>query len=153
MRPALPRRARAAARSLRANAETSVANAMRILVVDDFLTMRRVVRGLLREMGFDDIGEAANGAEALEQLREHAADVVITDIDMPTMDGFELLSAIKKDAQLKHVPVLMVTAEARKDEIVRCAQEGAADYVVKPFTRASLEERLRRTVPGLFAAH
>ena len=125
---------------------------MRILVVDDFLTMRRVVRGLLREMGFDDIVEAANGAEALEQLREHGADVVITDIDMPTMSGFELLSAIKKDERLRHVVVLMVTAEARKDEIVRCAHEGAADYVVKPFTRASLEERLRRTVPGLFAA-
>ncbi|MEP6740143.1 MAG: response regulator [Caldimonas sp.] len=125
---------------------------MRILVVDDFLTMRRVLRGLLREMGFDDVVEAANGADALEQLRVQAADVVITDIDMPTMGGFELLSAIKKDERLKHVPVLMVTAEARKDEIVRCAQGGAADYVVKPFTRVALEERLRKTVPSLFAA-
>ena len=121
---------------------------MRCLVVDDFLTMRRVVRGFLRDIGFDDVVEAAHGAAALEALRAETFDVVITDIEMPILGGFELLSAIKKDAALRHIPVLMVTAEARKDEIVRCMQAGAAGYLVKPFTRATLEEKLRLALPG-----
>jgi two-component system chemotaxis response regulator CheY len=126
---------------------------VRILVVDDFLTMRRVVRGLLRQMGLDDVGEAADGAAALEELRAGSYDVVITDIDMPIMSGFDLLSAVKRDARLRHLPVLMLTAEARREEIVRCTLGGASDYVVKPFSRATLEERLRRAVPALFATH
>ena len=125
---------------------------MRILVVDDFMTMRRVVRGLLREIGLDDVAEAASGAAALELLRGGSIDAVISDIEMPTLGGFELLSAIKKDEQLRHVPVLLVTAEARKDEILRCVQAGAAAYLVKPFTRATLEEKLRFVLPGAFAA-
>jgi two-component system chemotaxis response regulator CheY len=124
---------------------------MRILVVDDFLTMRRVVRGFLREMGFEDVIEAAHGTAALDELRAAPADVVITDIEMPILGGFGLLSAIKKDAALRDVPVLMVTAEARKDEIVRCMQAGAAAYLVKPFTRETLEEKLRAAVPAAFA--
>ena len=126
---------------------------MRILVVDDFLTMRRVVRGFLREMGFDDtdIVEAAHGTAALEQLRAAPVDVVITDIEMPILGGFGMLSAIKKDAALRDVPVLMVAAEARKDEIVRGMQAGAAAYLVKPFSRATLEEKLRAAVPAAFA--
>jgi len=126
---------------------------MRILVVDDFLTMRRVVRGFLREMGFDDtdVVEAADGNAALEALGWAAADVVITDIEMPILGGFGLLSAIKKDAALREVPVLMVAAEARKDEIVRCMQAGAAACLVKPFTRETLEERLRVVIPAAFA--
>ena len=126
---------------------------MRILVVDDFLTMRRVVRGQLREMGFDDVGEAADGVAALVQLRSTSFDAVISDIDMPTMNGFELLSAIKTDARLRHLPVLMVAAEALKEDIVRCVQAGAASYLVKPFTRAVLEEKLRLIAPGAFAIH
>lgn len=126
---------------------------MRILVVDDFLTMRRVVRGQLREMGFDDVGEAADGVAALEQLRSTCFDAVISDIDMPTMNGFELLSAIKTDARLRHLPVLMVAAEALKEDIVRCIQAGAASYLVKPFTRAVLEQKLRLIAPGAFAIH
>jgi two-component system chemotaxis response regulator CheY len=126
---------------------------MRVLVVDDFLTMRRVVRGFLREMGFDegDVIEAAHGTAALEALRAAPADVVITDIDMPILGGFALLSAIKKDAALRDVPVVMVAAEARKDEIVRSVQAGAAAYLVKPFTRETLEEKLRGAAPGAFA--
>jgi two-component system chemotaxis response regulator CheY len=124
---------------------------MRILVVDDFMTMRRVVRGLLREMGLDDVAEAASGAAALDLLRAGRVDAVISDIEMPTLGGFELLSAIKKDEQLRHVPVLLVSAEARKDEILRCVQAGAAAYLVKPFTRATLEEKLRFVLPGAFA--
>ncbi len=124
---------------------------MRVLVVDDFLTMRRVVRGQLREMGFDDVGEAADGAAALEQLRSTAFDAVISDIDMPTMGGLELLSAIKTDARLRHLPVLIVAGEARKEDIVRCAQVGAAAYLVKPFSRAALEEKMRLAMPAAFA--
>lgn len=123
---------------------------MRFLIVDDFSTMRRVLRGLLREMGFDAVDEAADGAAALERLRESEFDFVIADIAMPTMNGFELLAAIKKDERLRHLPVLMVTAEAKKADIVRSAQEGAAGYVVKPFTRATLEEKLRRIAPRSF---
>ena len=123
---------------------------MRILVVDDFMTMRRVVRGLLREMGLDDVDEAGDGAAALERLRAEPADLVITDIEMPTLNGCELLSAIKKDERLRHVPVLMLAAEARKDEIVRCIQAGAAGYLVKPFTRETLEEKLRAALPAAF---
>ncbi|MEP7303520.1 MAG: response regulator [Caldimonas sp.] len=125
---------------------------MRLLIVDDFSTMRRVLRGLLREMGLDAVDEAADGAAALERLRDSTFDFVITDIGMPTMGGFELLSAIKKDERLRHLPVLMVTAEARKEEIVRSAQEGAAGYIVKPFTGATLEQKLRRAAPRLFAS-
>jgi two-component system, chemotaxis family, chemotaxis protein CheY len=124
---------------------------MRVLVVDDFLTMRRVLRGLLREMGVDAVEEAADGAAALERLRVELVDVVITDIEMPTMNGFELLSSIKKDERLKHLPVLMLAAEARKDDIVRCIQAGAAAYLVKPFNRATLEEKLRQIAPEAFA--
>jgi two-component system chemotaxis response regulator CheY len=125
---------------------------MRFLVVDDFLTMRRVVRNLLREMGFDDVDEAADGTAALERMRATLPDVVITDIEMPTMNGFELLASIKRDARLKHVPVLMVTAEARKDEIVRSVQAGAAAYLVKPFGRAIFEDKLRQIAPDSFVA-
>jgi two-component system chemotaxis response regulator CheY len=126
---------------------------MRCLVVDDFVTMRRVVRSYLREIGLGDtdIAEADHGATALELLRTEAFDVVVTDIEMPIAGGFELLSAIKRDAGLKHLPVLMVTAEARKDEILRCTQAGATAYLVKPFTRATLEEKLRLALPTLLA--
>jgi len=123
---------------------------MRLLVVDDFRTMRRVLRGLLRDMGLDDVAEAGDGAAALERLRAEPVDLVITDIEMPTLNGFELLSAIKKDERLRHVPVLMLAAEARKDEIVRCIQAGAAGYLVKPFTRETLEEKLRAALPAAF---
>ncbi len=125
---------------------------MRVLIVDDFSTMRRVLRGLLREMGIDAVDEAADGVYALEWLRGSEFDFVITDIGMPTMNGFELLSAIKKDERLRHLPVLMVTAEAKKDDIVRSTHEGAAGYIVKPFTRTVLEEKLRRIAPRLFPA-
>jgi len=125
---------------------------MRVLIVDDFSTMRRVLRGLLREMGIDAVDEAADGVAALERLRGSEFDFVITDIGMPTMNGFELLAAIKKDERLRHLPVLMVTAEAKKDDIVNATRKGAAGYIVKPFTRAVLEERLRRSAPRLFVS-
>ncbi len=130
---------------------TRSATAMRCLVVDDFVTMRRVVRGYLREIGIADVVEAGDGRAALEQLRAAPFDVVITDIEMPTLGGIALLSSIRRDAGLKHLPVLMVTAEARKDEILRCTQAGATAYLVKPFERATLEEKLRLALPALAA--
>ena len=115
---------------------------MRFLIVDDFSTMRRIVRGLLKEIGYINAEEAEDGAVALGMLQNTKFDFVVSDINMPNMNGFDLLSAVKKDAALKHLPVLMVTAEARKEDIVRAAQEGAAGYIVKPFTKATLEDKL-----------
>jgi len=119
-----------------------VATALRFLIVDDFSTMRRIVRNLLKESGFADADEAEDGSAALQKLRNGRFDFVVTDINMPNMNGFELLSTIKADEKLKHLPVLMVTAEARKEDIVAAAQGGAAGYIVKPFTKATLEEKV-----------
>jgi two-component system chemotaxis response regulator CheY len=116
----------------------------RFLIVDDFSTMRRVMRALLKSIGFERVETAEDGAVALEMLRKSKFDFVVTDILMPNMNGFELLNAIKADEALKHLPVLMVTAEARKDDIVRSMQCGAAGYIVKPFTRPTLEDRVRK---------
>jgi two-component system chemotaxis response regulator CheY len=124
----------------------------RFLIVDDFPTMRRVLRALLKEIGFERAEAAANGALALQMLRTSKFDFVISDIPMPDMDGFELVSAMRADDSLKDLPVLMVTAETRADEVARCRQSAAASYIVKPFTRAGLEEKLRQTAPHLFLA-
>jgi two-component system chemotaxis response regulator CheY len=119
-----------------------VATALRFLIVDDFSTMRRIVRNLLKESGFADADEAEDGTAALQKLRNGRFDFVVTDINMPNMNGFELLTSIKSDEKLKHLPVLMVTAEARKEDIVAAAQGGASGYIVKPFTKATLEEKV-----------
>jgi two-component system, chemotaxis family, chemotaxis protein CheY len=125
---------------------------MRFLVVDDFSTMRRIVRGLLKEIGFGNAEEAEDGVDALAQLRASKFDFVVSDINMPNMTGFELLKAIKEDPTLKHLPVLMVTAEARKEDIVLAAQTGAAGYIVKPFTKATLEEKVMKIIQKMQAA-
>jgi two-component system chemotaxis response regulator CheY len=119
-----------------------MAHVLRFLVVDDFSTMRRIVRNLLKESGFTEADEAEDGSAALHKLRSSNFDFVVTDINMPNMNGFQLLSEIKKDDRLKHLPVLMVTAEARKEDIVLAAQSGAAGYIVKPFTKATLEDKV-----------
>jgi two-component system chemotaxis response regulator CheY len=119
---------------------------LRFLVVDDFSTMRRIVRGLLKEMGCQHIEEAEDGVMALQALHAGRIDFVVSDINMPNMDGFELLLQIKQDPALCHIPVLMVTAEARKEDIVRAAQTGAAGYIVKPFTKATLEEKIHKII-------
>jgi two-component system chemotaxis response regulator CheY len=124
---------------------------LRFLVVDDFSTMRRIVRGLLKEMGCLHVEEAEDGAVALQMLRAGKYDFVVSDINMPNMNGFDLLKAIKADDALRHIPVLMVTAEARKEDIVMAAQSGAAGYVVKPFTKATLEEKLQKVLQKLAA--
>ena len=117
---------------------------LKFLVVDDFSTMRRIVRGLLKEMGCNNCEEAEDGAVALNMLKNGKFDFVVSDINMPNMNGFDLLKAVKADPTLKHLPVLMVTAEARKEDIVLAAQQGAAGYIVKPFTKATLEEKVGR---------
>jgi len=124
---------------------------MKFLIVDDFSTMRRIVRGLLKEMGCNNADEAEDGAVALQMLKNQRYDFVVSDINMPNMNGFDLLKAVKADDQLKHLPVLMVTAEARKEDIVLAAQSGAAGYIVKPFTKATLEEKLMKILQKLNA--
>jgi two-component system chemotaxis response regulator CheY len=124
---------------------------MKFLIVDDFSTMRRIVRGLLKELGYNNAEEAEDGVAALNLLKNTKFDFVVSDINMPNMNGFELLAAIKAEASLKHIPVLMVTAEARKEDIVRAAQDGAAGYIVKPFTKATLEEKVQKIMQKLAA--
>lgn len=115
---------------------------IKFLVVDDFSTMRRIVRNLLKELGYSNVDEAEDGAAALQKLTGGDFDFVISDWNMPNMNGLELLKAIRADATLKNLPVLMVTAEAKKENIVEAAQSGASGYVVKPFTAATLAEKL-----------
>lgn len=115
---------------------------LRFLVVDDFATMRRIVRNLLKDLGFNNVEEAEDGFDALNKLRTSSFDFVISDWNMPNMDGLQLLSEIRQDSQLGSLPVLMVTAEAKKENIIAAAQAGASGYVVKPFTAATLEEKL-----------
>lgn len=117
---------------------------MKFLVVDDFSTMRRIVRNLLKELGFTNVDEAEDGVAALSKLKGGNFEFVVSDWNMPNMTGLELLKAIRADASLKHLPVLMVTAEAKKENIIEAAQAGASGYVVKPFTAATLEEKLNK---------
>jgi two-component system chemotaxis response regulator CheY len=123
----------------------------RFLIVDDFSTMRRIVRNLLKEIGYSNIEEAEDGAIALNMMRSGKFDFVVSDVNMPNMTGLELLKNIKSDDRLKTVPVLMVTAEARKEDIVAAAQNGAAGYIVKPFTRATLEDKVHKILQKVAA--
>jgi two-component system, chemotaxis family, chemotaxis protein CheY len=125
---------------------------MKFLIVADFSTMRRVLRGLLKEIGHADAEEAEDGAAALRMLRGGGFEVIVSDIQMPVLNGFELLAAVKADEKLKHIPVLLVAAEARKEDILRAAREGAAGYIVKPFTRATLEEKVLKIVKTIGTA-
>ena len=117
---------------------------MKFLVVDDFSTMRRIVRNLLKELGFTNIEEAEDGAVALAKLKGGSFDFVISDWNMPNMTGIELLRAIRGDAALSSLPVLMITAEAKKETIIEAAQAKASGYIVKPFTAAVLDEKLSK---------
>ncbi len=127
---------------------------MKILVVDDFSTMRRIVRNLLVELGFSGplIQEAEDGVGAMAVLRSTPCDLVITDWNMPNMTGIDLLRAIRAEPSLKGLPVLMVTAENNRDQIIAAAQAGVNGYVVKPFSAATLEEKLTRIFERLAAS-
>ncbi len=117
---------------------------MKFLVVDDFSTMRRIVRNLLKELGFVNVDEAEDGAAGLRKLQDGNFDFVVSDWNMPNMDGLTMLKNIRASDNLKTIPVLMVTAEAKKENIVAAAQAGASGYVVKPFTAATLDEKLNK---------
>ncbi len=117
---------------------------IKILVVDDFPTMRRIVRNLLKELGFTNVDEAEDGAAGLEKLKTGNYGFVVSDWNMPNMDGLEMLRAVRADAALARTPLLIVTAEAKKENIIAAAQAGANGYVVKPFTAVTLEEKITR---------
>ncbi|MEZ3500085.1 chemotaxis response regulator CheY [Pantoea sp. KPR_PJ] len=117
---------------------------LRFLVVDDFATMRRIVRNLLKDLGFNNVEEAEDGQDALNKMQQSAFDFVISDWNMPNVDGLQLLTAIRNNPAWSTMPVLMVTAEAKKENIIAAAQAGASGYVVKPFTAATLEEKLNK---------
>jgi two-component system chemotaxis response regulator CheY len=119
---------------------------MKILVVDDFPTMRRIVRNLLKELGYTNVDEAEDGVAGLAKLRSGSFDFVVSDWNMPNLDGLSMLKEIRADASLSHLPVLMVTAEAKKENIIAAAQAGANGYVVKPFTAATLDEKLAKII-------
>jgi two-component system chemotaxis response regulator CheY len=125
---------------------------MKFLIVDDFSTMRRIVRNLLKEIGYANADEAEDGVDALAKLRNERYEFVVSDVNMPNKNGFELLREIRADPQLKTLPVLLVTAEARKEDIVSAAQAGASGYIVKPFTKATLEEKVQKIVARMQAA-
>jgi two-component system, chemotaxis family, chemotaxis protein CheY len=122
--------------------------AMKVLIVDDFSTMRRIVKNLLRELGFNNTAEADDGATALPMLQAGGFDFVITDWNMPQMPGIELLKAVRADANLKDLPVMMVTAEANRDQIVEAAEAGVNGYIVKPFTAQTLEQKIQKIFEG-----
>lgn len=115
---------------------------MKILTVDDFSTMRRIIRNMLRQLGYTNIVEAEDGVEALGLLQREKVDFVISDWNMPNMNGLELLKAIRADENLKPIPVLLVTAEALKEYVVEAVKAGVNSYVVKPFTAETLKEKI-----------
>lgn len=115
---------------------------MKILIVDDFSTMRRIVKNLLRDLGFNNTQEADDDLTALPMLKKGDFDFVVTDWNMPGMQGIDLLKNIRADEELKHLPVLMITAEAKREQIIEAAQAGVNGYIVKPFTAATLKEKL-----------
>jgi two-component system chemotaxis response regulator CheY len=117
---------------------------MKFLVVDDFSTMRRIISNLLKELGYSNVEEAEDGVAGLSKLKGGGFDFVVSDWNMPNMDGLTMLQNIRKDDELKGLPVLMVTSEAKKENIIAAAQAGANGYVVKPFTAATLDEKLSK---------
>lgn len=121
----------------------------KFLVVDDMSTMRKIVRTILNQLGYTNIDEAENGREALSKLRSGNYDFVLLDWNMPELDGFETLKQIRADDKLKHLPVMMVTAEAKKENVLAAVQAGANNYVVKPFTPETLKEKIEKVWTAL----
>lgn len=115
---------------------------MKILVVDDMVTMRRIVKNILKQLGFGNVDEAENGQEALQKLRADTFGFVVSDWNMPIMTGIDMLRAIRADEKLKAIPVLMVTAEAQQTNLIEAVQAGVSNYIVKPFTAETLQEKI-----------
>lgn len=124
--------------------EDNLKTDIKILIVDDFSTMRRIIKNLLRDLGFNNTFEADDGNTALPMLKNGDYDFVVTDWNMPGMQGIDLLKEIRKDQALCHIPVLMVTAEAKREQIIEAAQSGVNGYIIKPFTAATLKEKLEK---------
>lgn len=127
-------------------------NNMKILIVDDFSTMRRIIKNLLRDLGFTNTAEADDGLTALPMLENGKYDFLVTDWNMPGMQGIDLLKAVRENPELVDLPVLMVTAESKKDQIVEAAQAGVNGYVVKPFTAQTLKEKIDKIFERIEAA-
>ncbi len=125
---------------------------MKILIVDDFSTMRRIIKNLLRDLGFTNTSEADDGQTALPMLQNGKFDFLVTDWNMPGMQGIDLLKNVRADDNLKDLPVLMVTAESKRDQIVEAAQAGVNGYIVKPFTAATLKEKIDKIFERIEAA-
>ena len=117
---------------------------MKILVVDDMVTMRRIVKNILKQLGFVNVDEAENGQEALQKLRTDTFGFVVSDWNMPVMTGIDMLRAIRADEKLRTTPVLMVTAEAQQSNLVEAVQAGVSNYIVKPFTAETLQEKIAK---------
>jgi len=124
---------------------------LKILIVDDFATMRKVIRNLLKQGGFENVVEAEDGMAALKILKSQQVDFIISDWNMPNMSGLELLKAVRGDDELKALPFLMVTAEALKDNVVAAVKAGVSNYIVKPFTAEVLNEKIEKIVKSLAA--
>ncbi|OPY04396.1 MAG: Chemotaxis protein CheY [Syntrophaceae bacterium PtaB.Bin038] len=129
----------------------SVNKNLKILIVDDFATMRKVIRNLLKQGGFENVVEAEDGAAALKMLKSQQVDFIISDWNMPNMSGLDLLKAVRADDELKALPFLMVTAEALKDNVVAAVKAGVSNYIVKPFTAEVLNEKIEKIVKSLAA--
>jgi two-component system chemotaxis response regulator CheY len=121
---------------------------MKVLVVDDFATMRRILRNILKQIGFTNISEADDGKTALKELKKKKFDLILCDWNMPEMSGIDLLKEIKSDDELKSIPFVMVTAEAQKDNIVEAVKAGVSNYIVKPFTAETVSEKLKKVFGG-----
>ncbi len=117
---------------------------IKVLVVDDRSTMRRIVKNVLKQIGFADMVEAENGQDALNKLKSENIGLIVSDWNMPVMQGIELLRAVRADAELKHLPFLMVTVEAQKENIIEAVQAGVSNYVVKPFSAEALQGKLEK---------
>jgi len=125
---------------------------MKILIVDDFSTMRRIIKNLLRDLGFNNTHEADDGNTALPMLQSGSYDFLVTDWNMPGMTGIDLLRAVRSDENLSTLPVLLVTAESKKDQIVMAAEAGVNGYIVKPFNAATLEEKINKIFERIAAS-
>ena len=122
---------------------------MKILVVDDFSTMRRIVKNVLKQIGFENLEEAEDGVQALAKLKTGGYGFVVTDWNMPNMDGLDFFKATRQDPTLKNIPFLMVTAEAEKDKVIAAIQAGVNNYIVKPFTAETFKEKMDRVFEKL----
>lgn len=117
---------------------------LRIIAVDDFSTMRRIIKNLLKQSGFENVYEAEDGLKALEIIRAEKIDLIISDWNMPKLNGLELLRQIRQDPDLKRIPFIMITAESEKEKIIKAVQTGVTDYIVKPFTAKTLQDKINR---------